>query len=247
LLTRIFIRRENYVVKRIEQPADKVVHIVMQPTNKLVSYKPGQFIFISFKQQGISPEEHPFSVSSSPTTDYNDPDSIELTITVKALGDYTGTLLGLKEGAGAEIEGAFGRFTNTRFKEPKQVWVAGGIGVTPFLSMAKSLAKQRAKGKGQSYEIHMFYVVRNETELIEHSALQKLANIEGLNFHYYTYISDAQNRLISADYISKAANGLSKTDVFICGPPPMMTSLKHQFIDFRVKKRNIHTEEFSMS
>lgn len=246
LLSRVFVRREEYVVKRVEQPADKVIHIVMQPTQRLTSYKPGQFIFISFEQEGFSSEQHPFSISSAPTTDYNDPDSIELTITVKALGDYSSKLMGLREGARAYVEGAFGRFTNTRYSEPKQIWVAGGIGVTPFLSMAKSLAKPAAR-TSQSYEIHMFYVVRSASELIEHRVLQELANTEGLNFHYHTYIGDRQDRLISADYIINHVDGFKNTDVFICGPPPMMKSLKHQFMDFGVKKRKIHTEEFSIT
>lgn len=246
LLSRIFVRREEYIVKRVENPADKVVHIVLQPSQKIISYQPGQFIFISFKQDGISSEAHPFSISSAPSTDFRDPDSIELTVTVKALGDYTSKLMKLKPGTVAQVEGAFGRFTNTRYPEPKQIWIAGGIGVTPFLSMAKSLVKQQKKRK-QTYEIHMFYVVRNLSELVEHDILQQLADVKGLKFHYYTYISDYQKRMISADYISNAVGGLEKSDIFICGPPPMMTSMKHQFIDFQVKKRKIHTEEFSIT
>jgi predicted ferric reductase len=246
LLSRIFVRHEKYVVKRVENPSEKVINIVMQPTKHLVTYKPGQFIFINFEQDGIGTETHPFSISSSPSRNFNDPDSIELSVTVKALGDYTSTLMQLKPGTIANIEGAFGRFTNTRYREPKQIWIAGGIGVTPFLSMAKSLVDEASK-RTMPLEIHMFYVVRSKSELLQQDILKKLASIENLNFHYYTYIGEVEKRLISADIINEAAGGLKNTDIFICGPPPMMVSLKHQFIDFRVKKRKIHTEEFSIS
>ena len=247
LLPRIFVRKVQYRVVRLEKPADKVVKIVLEPMNRLINYKPGQFVFINFKQSGLSPAAHPFSISSAPVNNSLSAGGNELEITVKALGDFTSELPKLKIGTVADIEGAFGRFTNTRYTEPKQVWIAGGIGVTPFLSMAKGLTKQAGAHKNDVYEIHMFYVVRSASELIEHHLLQGLEALEGLKFHYHIYVGDEQKRLISADYINDVVSGLVDTDIFICGPPPMMTGLKHQFIDFKVKKRNIHTEEFSIS
>ena len=52
---------------------------------------------------------------------------------MKALGDYTQSLKNLKPGTIAEIEGAFGKFSYTHYGDSPQIWIAGGIGVTPFL------------------------------------------------------------------------------------------------------------------
>ena len=234
LLPRIFVRRYSYSVEGVTSPADNVFEIQMSARNKLMNYKPGQFIFVKFDQKGFSKEWHPFSISSAPAGG-------TLTITAKALGDYTSTLGSLQPGTPAQVEGAFGRFTNTLYKQPKQLWIAGGIGVTPFLSMAKSIVK-----KDTDKEITMFYVVNTESELIDYKGLSQLSSFPERNFRLLPYISDQQEGYISAEHIISQVGSLNATDIFICGPPGMMNSLKKQFTAAGVPKRSIHTEEFSI-
>ena len=126
--------RFEYRVESVKAINDRVVAIEMAPRGRAMRFSPGQFVFVQFFQRGISTEAHPFSVSSTP-------EDGRLRIVVKALGDYTSRLPALRRGAVARIEGPFGKFSHHNCPNRKQVWIAGGIGITPFLSMAGTLAR----------------------------------------------------------------------------------------------------------
>ena len=107
--------------------------------------------------------------------------------------------------------------------------------------MAKSIVK-----KDTDKEITMFYVVNTESELIDYKGLSQLSSFPERNFRLLPYISDQQEGYISAEHIISQVGSLNATDIFICGPPGMMNSLKKQFTAAGVPKRSIHTEEFSI-
>ena len=102
----------------------------MVPAGRPMAFLPGQFVFVDFHQDGISAETHPFSIASTPG-------QTTLEVVVRSLGDYTSRLMGLKPGAMARVEGPFGRFTYHRHRNRDQIWIAGGIGITPFMSMVQ--------------------------------------------------------------------------------------------------------------
>ncbi len=239
LLGNIFIRRYSYLVKNVATFEGDVVQISMEPRDntKLMSYKPGQFVYIKFTSDTsntVRSEWHPFSISSHPGSD-------QLQLTVKGLGDYTKTLHQLEAGSIAEIEGAYGRFSYKNFKNKNQIWIAGGIGITPFLSMALSLPET------DDYHIDLYYSVKSRGELID---FQKLANTSFMrhgNFTVYAFIGDEQNGFLGIDYIEQHSEGLAGKDFFICGPPPMMQSLRSQLKAKSVPGARIHSEEFAMS
>ena len=105
----------------------------------------------SIRAGEIGNQFHPFSITSAPG-------ERTLRITVKAIGDYTSVLRRLEEGAEAIVEGPFGSFSNLGLAQPRQIWAAGGIGVTPFLSMARSL------GDGDGPPVHFYYCVERPEE-----------------------------------------------------------------------------------
>lgn len=238
LLGRIFIRTYRYSVSNCANLGGDVLQIDMRPERpeSQISYKAGQFVFIRFftAQPGtIPPEWHPFTISSHP-------DSDKLQITVKALGDYTTALQQLTPGTIAEIEGAYGMFTNRDYKNQNQVWIAGGIGITPFLSMAQALPDS-------GYHVDLYYSVRTRSELIDFNKLADAHVIRHGNLKLYPYIGDEQTGHLTADFIEQTSGSLDHKDVFLCGPPPMMQSLRQQLKTKSVPGARIHTEEFGMS
>lgn len=236
LLGNILIRRYRYRVDGVKMAGGGVVQIALNPLNIPFTYKPGQFVFVRFLNtgaHGITTEWHPFSISSTPQDPY-----IELSI--KALGDYTTTLGNIRPGAIAEVEDAYGRFSYTNFQNKNQIWIAGGIGITPFLSMARNLLADTY------FQIDLYYCVKNASELIEPSKLAEVAQLSQNRFRVIPYITKTEG-VLTADIIESKSGSLVGKEIFICGPPPMMKALKSQLRKKGIPPSVIHSEEFAMT
>jgi predicted ferric reductase len=235
LLPGIFVRRYDYVVSSAKTVGPGVVQVDLRPVRWAMNFRAGQFLFVSFHHPGISPEFHPFTISAAPGIG-------DLTITVKSLGSYTGHLiqaLPTLTGATAKVEGAYGRFSYGNFGNPRQIWVAGGIGITPFLSMARALGPDVT-------QVDLYYSVKNETELVGIQELQAVqARGQNQIFRLFPFIADKQG-FLTASYLDKTSGGLQGKDILLCGPPPMMKALKQQLGELGVPKRRVHSEEFSL-
>jgi predicted ferric reductase len=230
----LLIRRYKYVIQSVTQPAKGVVRITMMPKRRRLEFVSGQFIFVSFRTEGFSHEFHPFSISSNSAEE-------GLSITVKALGKYTGTLAKLAPGmAGMDvwIEGAYGKFSFRNFTASRQIWVAGGIGITPFLSMAPDVKA--------GYQVDLYYSVKSFDEMIDWPHLDQLAHQSEGAVRVIPFITD-RDGFLSGKRIAEISGDLSKADVLMCGPPPMMHALTDQLKSLGVAKKHIHSEEFSMS
>lgn len=224
----LFNKDFKCVVKNVSMLNSNVIEIEVEPLQKVISFTPGQFIFIKFIGDGISSEPHPFSISSS-----NEEKNIK--VMVKFLGDFTSTLKNVQVGMKAEIEGPFGEFFENR-RNKKEIWLAGGVGITPFLSLAKSL-------KNVGNDIYLFYCLNDSTEAVLLKDLQDIS-VKESKFHVITWYSKEKDR-ISADAIANLTNGINDTDIYLCGPPPFMRGLQSQFISKGVKVSNINFEEFN--
>jgi predicted ferric reductase len=237
IMPNIFVRRYDYTVSAIIPKAPGVIQIDLAPAKRGLNFKAGQFIFLSFRQDGISSEWHPFTISSAPSDG-------SLSVTVKSLGSYTKVLASLSAGMTGmkvKIEGAYGRFSYRNFSSGNQVWIAGGIGVTPFLSMAKALGDE-------NYDIDLYYSVKTESELIDAESLRAAQkNVPGQRFRLIPFVADQQSGFLSGKFINDTSAGLAGKDFLLCGPPPMMKALRKQLRDLGVPNSKIHSEEFSMS
>ncbi len=223
-----FHKYYNYKVANIVHKND-IIELHMAPTNKKLEYLPGQFAFIKLDQGGVLGQSHPFSISSNPA-DKN------LRFSIKQLGDYTGLLSEVKVGQTVKIDGPYGTFSNKVVKSANQVWVAGGIGVTPFLSMATSL--------DDAQKVTMFYSVKTAKEAVHKEELHEIAKQKD-NFNLVVIESD-KDGMLTSDIILAKTKDTSQTTYMICGPGAMMKALRSQLREAGVANRSIHTEEFSL-
>ncbi len=235
LVGNIFIRRYKYIIEDVKTVAGNVTQVRMKPPSHMLSFTAGQFIFVRFHQPGspVSREWHPFTISSSPKDEL-------LEISVKSLGDYTKTLAALSPGTVAEVEGAYGRFGYRNFSSRDQIWIAGGIGITPFLSMIKDLP-------AQGHKVDLYYAVKTESELIDWDKLGQHAGARFKEVRVIPFIGDKQQGHLDMSFIEQTSGALKGKDFFICGPPPMMQGLRKQLHDRGIPGTSIHTEEFGMS
>ncbi|MFA6405704.1 MAG: ferric reductase-like transmembrane domain-containing protein [Candidatus Paceibacterota bacterium] len=222
----------KYRLMEVLKINESVVELKFKPLEESIKFLAGQFVFLRFDVPGILSESHPFSIASAHKTD--------LSLGVKALGDYTSMVYLQKPGVVASIEGPFGAFSYLKAKSKRQIWVAGGIGVTPFLSMARDIDISKNTG---GYEIDFYYSAKNDKE----SAFgQELVEISAHNpgFKFYQHFSDISG-YISADFIAQNIKDIVSAEIFLCGPVAFMKSLREQFIKIGFDNRMIHSEEFS--
>ena len=216
---------ELVAVNRLERATE----VVLKPKSRMFSFEPGQFAFITIDADGFK-EAHPFTISSGSTED-------GLRFTMKTLGDYTRRVRNdLTAGADVEIEGPYGRFNPMRGGE-KQVWVAGGIGITPFLSVMRTLKP------GHGKTIRFYYCVRTEREALFFDELEtRAAEVGGVSISRFD--SDV-GALLDADAIKNdIGEEIGDWDFYFCGPKPMTVAISKGLIEQGVSARRIHKEEF---
>lgn len=221
------VKKSRYQVVKVDRLNDKVIEVVLKPMDGVLRFIPGQFYFFSFRAPGISRESHPYTVCDMTKEG-------DITIMVKALGDYTKQLHSeLKTGATALLEGPYGRFDYRRGKQD-QVWIGGGVGIAPFISWANDLKRQNRT----DLNINLYYCVNSESEATHLHLFKELENqIDSFKVH-----------LIRADvegfFDPGAIHSISDKDIYICGPGEMRKSLLPGFAKRGVPKNSIHFEDF---
>ncbi|USN53370.1 MAG: ferredoxin reductase family protein [Candidatus Nomurabacteria bacterium] len=231
LLGRWLIHRYTYVVTHVENLRDMVTHLVLRPQEKEMHFLPGQFIFISFRDAQVSGEVHPFSITA-------DPQASELSLHIKRSGDFTNGLHRLALGATAEIEGPYGTFSHQLAQAKEQVWIAGGIGITPFLSMAQALVHE------QGYSIDLLYCTRSSADAVLAQDLESLSKSTHEQLRVQMWCSEEKG-LVTGAQIQQLLSSLEGRDIFICAPPPMIRALRKQLRALGIENSRIHSEEFS--
>ena len=227
---RLGVNVYDYIVDKAIVKNDIIV-LELAPVKKPLVFNPGQFAFIQLDHRGIAHQRHPFSIASSPS-------DASLTFAVKSLGDYTETLKLIEKGVKAKIEGPFGRFGDGFNKKKYQVWIGGGIGITPFISLSRSVSP------ADDVTVKFFYVVRDPAEAVFDEDIKDIVQ-SNPKLQYQLWISSKMGRF-TAEKIQPANGDYIDTEYFICGPPPMMSSLRKQLREKNVPSLRIHTEEFSI-
>ncbi len=132
-------RRYKGLVQAVKQTSTNITEVVCDLGKHWPGHRAGQFALVTFDRiEGA----HPFSLSSA------DNDSGQLRFQIKALGDYTRKIpQQLRSGQAVTLEGPYGRFhLDSGRKNAQQIWVAGGIGITPFLAALENRLTNTAQG-----------------------------------------------------------------------------------------------------
>ena len=221
------VKKHSFNVVDINRINEEVMEITL--SNKAINfdYTPGQFCFFQFVNEDISMESHPFTICGTSMEG-------EMNILVKSLGDYTNNLYkNLTLNTPALVEGPYGCF-DYRLGKKKQIWIAGGVGIAPFISWCRDLEKNYMLG----LEVDLYYCVNNETEASHLDEFEKLEKARP-NFRVNLSCSDKTGFIKGSD-IGDTEN---KT-IFICGPKEMRSALLKDFNALHVPKENIIFEDF---
>jgi predicted ferric reductase len=220
--------RHKFFVKELRQETHNVWSVIIGGVKmQEFKFRPGQFAFFYFLGKGYY-EPHPFSFSAPHNGN-------TLRITPKASGDFTSKIQYLKPGTKVLIDGPLGGFTPDKAVKDKFLFIAGGIGITPLVSMANEMRDK---------DITLFYSVRTKDDL----AL--LGDIPP-RVKRHLFLSDGEGRdgfekgIINEEKIRKFVADFKDRDVYICGPKQMMEDLTQMLLKMGVSKRQIHSEKFA--
>lgn len=227
-------QRYAYRLQEIKPVGAGITELKLWPISKRMNYEPGEFAFISLPEHAVLPaEHHPFSISSTPAQS-------GLRFSVKAAGDYTARLAHAKPGDTVEVFGPYGEFTSYMLYEFKhQIWIAGGIGITPFLSMLAYEARNE-----DVKTVWLFYSTNRAAESVYHAEIEANASIARDNLHYMQHLRE-RDGLLTAEAVRAHVGDLAGYAVLICGPPAMMGEMKRQFMALGVPASRIFFEDFN--
>jgi predicted ferric reductase len=205
-------------------------------------FAPGQFQFLRLHGADIPAEEHPFSIASSPTR----PGWISLTI--KESGDFTAGIRRVRPGDLATVQGPFGRFSHTLHPEEGElVFVAAGVGITPFMSMLRYMRDRR-----EPRSVLLVYASRSLADVIFGDELGAIAAGDFPRLKVIHVLSDApaswagETGRLDADRLARICGGVEGQAFYLCCPPPMTATLIRGLRGMGVSPRHIHTDQFSL-
>jgi predicted ferric reductase len=230
LLARYFVPIYDYTVANVRQLNQTTLGVTLAPARKSVSFTPGQFVFLALGGAG-GWERHPFSVSSSPS----DP---QLELTIKASGDYTRQLYEqLRAGVPAKLAGPFGGF-DYRQGGRDQIWIAGGIGVTPFLSWIRSIDGEFDR------TVDFYYSVAHAPDALYLDEIRAVTEQHpSLRLRLVCADTDGQ---LTPEEVVHAISPQASPWVYMCGPPPMMKALSAGLRELGIPNRRVRWEQFGV-
>lgn len=219
-------KKYNAVVEKITDWGEGIYSVIFKMPS-MVKFKPGQFLHLTLEEydqsSGYWPESRVFSIASSPNTD-----EVEIVYSVK--GVYTKRMSEeLSEGKSIWLKMPYGDFIiENHIKLGEKVFlVAGGTGISPFISFLRSYK--------DGYGITLYYGIRNQKLYIYKEILENLKNKINLNV-----IEGPMN----VEDISKKISENKNSKTFISGPINMINSYKEKLLNLGYDKNNIIIDEW---
>jgi len=217
-----------HVVSAVSRPALAVVEVTLKPMARAVMARPGQFILVAFfdgpRFHGCH-EYHPFTLTQIA-------DDGSLRVGIKALGDCTRHIQSIEPGVAARVQGPFGDFGAVAPDRPA-LWVAGGIGIAPFMAML------RAGPLTQAVElIYLHQAVADAAfldELQQLAATQPALTLRPLASGGHT---------IDVAAVLPDAGALKDRECLLCGPPGLVDAVVWALKARGVPSRSIHHDRF---
>lgn len=236
LWMRFVIRKSPFRVVEVKQETHDTWSLFFEGRRK--DYKPGQFLIMRLVRNGRVSEAHPFTISSSPTDE-------RLSVTIKSVGDFTSTVKDTKTGDYAYIDLPYGVFSFLNYDAPELIFIAGGIGITPFMSMLRYIC-----AKGLDRKVTLIWGNKTSKDIVFKQELEELQDkIPGFKVvHVMSNQEDWQGEkgFIDTEKLKRHIDNFQVGQFFVCGPPPMMKKVIGYLKALGVSRRRIHYERFAL-
>lgn len=223
-------------ITSLHQFADVKSLLIETAVQDWPGHRPGQFAFAT---SDAAEGAHPYTIAS----DWR-PDSSRITFVIKELGDHTRRLRGsLRVGQKVTIEGPYGCFTFDDDRS-RQIWIGGGIGITPFIARMKHMSMKKAKPDWPiDQQVDLFHSTRE----VDAGALERLAvDAKAANVNLRVSV-DARDGHLTGERIRAAVPGWRDASIWFCGPAGFGQALRRDLAahGFPVEE-HFHQELFAM-
>ncbi|HEV7450167.1 MAG TPA: ferric reductase-like transmembrane domain-containing protein [Pseudonocardiaceae bacterium] len=244
----VFGAQSEFVVREVRPETDTVSTLVLEPRRdrhglgrRSLNFAPGQFAWLRLNPS-IRAEEHPFTIASSAHTG-------EWTeFTIRHIGDFTRTIRRLRPGSPVWIDGPHGAFSVDLQPSTGLVMVAGGVGITPMMSMLRTLAHRHDRRP------HRLVVVAKTTdELLFREELSQLK--ERLDLTVMELLRQppegwtGATGAVDEELLTTLLPGKfrrNQLDYFLCGPPALVNDVLTVLAGMDIPPPRIHTEQFDL-
>jgi len=220
--------RHNLKVEQVVVEGPGVVSIIMRgrKLNELAA-QGGQFFGWRFMTKGHWWMSHPYSLSAAPTDHY-------MRVTVKELGDHSGGVKDLKPGTRVIFEGPYGTFVAAKSTRGHVVLIGGGVGITPLRALMEEI--------DPSKEVDVIFRASREEDLVLRHELDALADHIGARVHYL--VGPRTVHPMTAKYIMQYVPSFRDSDVYVCGPTPLVEAVRDAAESAGIPKNRFHDEAF---
>lgn len=221
----------NLKVEKVIIEGPGVISVIMKGRNlHTLGAQGGQFFGWRFFTRGHFLMSHPYSLSAAPTEHL-------MRITVKDLGDHSRSLAFIKKGTRVFVEGPYGAFTAGRSTRPHVVLVGGGVGITPVRALMDEL--------NGGVQMDLIYRASREEDLVLRDELDYIAFNSGGSIRIHYLVGSRKNHPMDARALQKLVPQFADSDIYICGPAPLVNAVRKAASDVGVPKNRFHDESFS--
>lgn len=235
------LRGRPYTVVEVRRERGDAVTLVLDPEGHGgFRFRAGQFAWVTLGASPFAAVEHPFSFSGSSQR------APRVEVTVKALGDFTRRAQDTRPGTRAYVDGPFGSMSLDTFPDADGfVFVAGGVGIAPCLSMLRTLA-DRGDRRGHLL-VYGTSALERTAFRDELGALSRQLALEVV--HVLERPPDpwaGERGLLSEEIIARHLPRGGRRECFVCGPPAMMDVVERALARLGIPAANIHSERFNL-
>ncbi|KPJ98506.1 MAG: hypothetical protein AMJ60_07915 [Desulfobacterales bacterium SG8_35] len=232
--------QKPYEVAKVIPERGNAYTLVVAPVQHAgIRFLPGQFVWLAMWSSPFSIREHPFSISSSA----EEPE--ELRFTIKELGDFTRRVKDAPSGLPVYIDGPYGAFSIDRYAAaPGYVFIAGGIGIAPIMSMLRTLAGRKDKRShvlffaGGNLDKLTFY--EELLELQKKIALHMIIVLEKPTENW-----QGETGFLTGEMFGRhLPENRNELEYFICGPVPMIHLAEKELNRLGIPLHHLHSELF---
>jgi ferredoxin-NADP reductase len=206
-------------IKSINSVTHDVLQLVTEKPDSYI-FKSGQATEISISKSGWESEKRPFTFTSLPENDY-----LEFTIkTYPSHKGVTNKLLELKENDALILHDVFGAITY----KGEGVFIAGGAGVTPFISIFRYLQSKKEIGKNK-----LIFANKTKADIILEQEFKNMLGDAFINILSDEVTEEYAQGFINEDFLKANITDFHQ-QFYVCGPPPMMVSMQKQLANLGI-------------